>query len=84
MLIWRRFYSVNDPCVIWDLSVVVQADILLVISKYKEGLRKPKKAIRFSFHTAFMSEGEITLDASDMDAQGGKKKYGFEDTNWSI
>jgi len=78
-------YLAGTGPVVWDLSEDLESDILIVFGKYQESKKAVVKKFRFSFHCAFVSEGELQLKAEEFDIHGDKKNLKkWFDPNWHV
>jgi len=67
------FCSHSDGGKIWDINSIVGGDVL--ISCTHIGKDKNRLMFRFSFHTAFIEKGRLTLTAADLDGVKAKTAY---------
>jgi hypothetical protein len=74
-IVGSLFCPHSDGGKIWDINCIVQGDVLISCT-HLGGKDKNRLIFRFSFHTAFIAQGRLTLAATDLDGVKPKFAYG--------
>jgi len=72
-----KFYDKSEGQIVWNVDCAVKGDTLIKCTHF--GKSEKRRMFRFSFHTAFISRGQLILTIEDLDDVNTKKRNGFDE-----